>query len=57
MTVLTAIALLMSALSVSAQECSLFDGLSCVNLKGDIRRLMDVLNKKPKSELLAVETV
>jgi len=58
MIVVTAIALLMSALSASAQDCSLYGGrVSCVNLKGDISRLVDLLNKTGENELLEVKAV
>jgi len=59
MTVLTAIALLMSALSASAQNCSLqHDGrVSCVNLKGDISKFIDLLDKMGENELLGVKAV
>ena len=58
MTVLTAIALLMSALSVSAQNCSFYGGrVSCFPLKGDISKFVDFLDKMGENELLGVKDV
>jgi len=58
MTVLTAIALLMSALSASAQNCSFYGGyVSCVNLKGDISKFIDLLDKMGENELFGVKDV
>ena len=58
MTVLIAIALLMSALSASAQLCSLQSGrVTCERLKGDTSEFTDYLNRMDQDERLGVWSV
>jgi len=58
MTVLIAIALLMSALSASAQLCSVHVGrVTCKRLTGDISQFIQFLNNTGENELLAVKAV